>query len=152
MPNAVRVLVLHGPNLNLLGTREPEIYGGDSLAQIDDALRDAAARLNASVETRQSNHEGVLIDWIQNARSDFDGIIINPGGFAHSSVAIHDAIRASQLPTIEVHLSNVHARESFRRELITAAACIGIVAGFGSRSYLLGFEALIEYLRGTKLA
>lgn len=139
-------LVLHGPNLNLLGTREPEVYGGTTLHEIDARLTARAAELEASVHIRQSNHEGVLIDAIHEARDWAAGIIINPGGLTHTSVALRDAIAAVGLPTVEVHLSNVFARESFRHHSYISPVCIGVISGFGWRSYLLGLEALAAHV------
>ncbi|HVZ36598.1 MAG TPA: type II 3-dehydroquinate dehydratase [Polyangiaceae bacterium] len=143
----VRVLVLHGPNLNLLGTREPEVYGRLSLADIDRELKKLAEELDAELELRQSNHEGQLIDWIHAAHGVQQGLLINPAGFTHSSVALRDAIAAVGLPCVEVHLSNVHKREPFRHTSLTAPVCIGTIAGFGAHSYTLGLRALLEHLR-----
>lgn len=141
-----KILVLHGPNLNLLGMREPEVYGSTTLAQIDDRLKEEAKRLDLSVETLQSNHEGALIDALNRARENASGVIINPGGLTHTSVSLRDAIAACELPAVEVHLSNIFAREDYRRTSITADACVGMVAGFGWRSYLLALQALVEHL------
>jgi 3-dehydroquinate dehydratase-2 len=138
----VRVLVLHGPNLNMLGTREPEIYGTLTLAEIDARVRERATALGMKVEAAQSNGEGDLIDLIQRARESFDALVINPGGYSHTSVAIRDAIAAVGLPAIEVHLSNPAAREAFRKIDLVAGACMGVVAGFGWRSYLMAIDAL----------
>ena len=138
----MRVLVLHGPNLNMLGTREPEIYGTLTLAEIDARVRERATALGMEVETAQSNGEGDLIDLIQRAKEPFDALIINPGGYSHTSVAIRDAIAAVGLPAIEVHLSNPAAREDFRKMDIVAGACMGVVAGFGWRSYVMAIDAL----------
>jgi 3-dehydroquinate dehydratase-2 len=149
----VRVLVLHGPSLNLLGKREPSIYGTASLASIDASLHELAAELGATVECRQSNHEGQLIDWIheaaypQDPQAAFDAILINPGAYTHTSIALRDAIAAAALPTVEAHLSNVHAREPFRQRSRIAAVCLGQIAGFGSDSYTLGLSALVSYVR-----
>lgn len=141
-----QVLILHGPNLNLLGTREPDVYGQTSLSEIDDAIRLAAAEANCKVHIQQSNHEGVLIDAIHEAMDYADGALINPGAFTHYSYALRDAIAASGLPVVEVHLSNVHAREQFRRKSVIAPVCLGQIAGFGWRSYLLGLQALLDHL------
>jgi len=146
----IRVLVLHGPNLNLLGTRDPAVYGTTTLAEIDAELRARAAARGAQVESAQSNLEGELVDLIQAARGRFDAIVINPGGYTHTSVAIRDAIEAVALPTIEVHLSNLHARESFRHTSITAAQCVGQITGFGAQSYYLGLDAALAVVEGLR--
>jgi 3-dehydroquinate dehydratase-2 len=139
----VKILVLHGPNLNLLGTREPGVYGRTTLAQVDAMLRDHARRGGHRVECRQSNHEGQLVDWLQAAqREGFAGVVFNPGAFTHYSFALRDAVAAIALPVVEVHLSNVHGREEFRRHSVIAAVARGQISGFGPRSYLLGFDAL----------
>jgi len=139
----VKVLVLHGPNLNLLGTREPEVYGSLTLAEIEGRIRERAQQLAVDVEFAQSNAEGVLIDRIQSARGSFDAIVVNPGGYSHTSVALRDAIAAVAVPTVEVHLSNPSAREDFRKVDLVAGACVGVVAGFGWRSYVMALEALV---------
>ena len=139
----MKILVLHGPNLNLLGTREPGVYGRTTLAQVDAMLRDHARRGGHRVECRQSNHEGQLVDWLQTAqREGFAGVVFNPGAFTHYAFALRDAVAAIALPVVEVHLSNVHGREEFRRHSVIAAVARGQISGFGPRSYLLGFDAL----------
>lgn len=136
------LLVLNGPNLNLLGTREPEVYGSTTLADIERLCLSAAQDLNVAISFLQSNHEGVLVDAIHAARGTHDGIVLNAGAYTHTSVALRDAISAANVPTIEVHLSNVHARESFRHRSLIAPVVLGQIAGFGSDSYLLGLRAL----------
>ncbi|MEE8557275.1 MAG: type II 3-dehydroquinate dehydratase [Myxococcota bacterium] len=140
----VRVLVLHGPNLNLLGEREPELYGSRSIADIDQALQELGKSLGAQVETFQSNHEGELIDRIQSARGATDGLIVNLGGLTHTSVALRDAVLAIEVPVIEVHLSNIHARESFRRRSLLADVVRGQITGLGAVGYELALRALVE--------
>jgi 3-dehydroquinate dehydratase-2 len=139
----MRVLVLHGPNLNLLGSREPETYGRATLADIDARLHAVAAELGATCECAQSNHEGVLVDHIQAARGRFDGILINAAALTHTSVALRDALLAVSLPFVEVHLSNVHAREAFRHRSLLADVARGVVVGFGPLSYELGLRGLV---------
>jgi 3-dehydroquinate dehydratase-2 len=137
-------LVLHGPNLNLLGTREPSVYGRASLADVDRLISDHARDLGVRVECRQSNVEGELIGWVQGAaRAGFGGIVFNPGAFTHYSLALRDAVAAITLPVIEVHLSNIHGREEFRRNSVIAPVARGQIAGFGPLSYLLGLDALV---------
>ena len=143
------ILVLNGPNLNLLGTREPDVYGATTLDDIEQALNDLAKDLGATVDCRQTNQEGQLIDWLHDARDSFDGVVINPGGLTHTSVSLRDGIAAAGLPTVEVHISNTQARESFRHQSVTAAVCIGSVIGFGKNSYALGLRALIDYLNAA---
>jgi len=142
----MRILVLHGPNLNLLGEREPEIYGRTTLAEIDARLRELGAKRNAVVESFQSNHEGALLDRIQAARATQQAIIINPGGLTHTSVALRDALVASDLPVIEVHLSNIHAREDFRQRSLVAGIALGQISGLGAKGYELALEALLDRL------
>lgn len=147
MPDPPRILVVHGPNLNLLGTREPEVYGDVTLEEIDAALSAQAQEDAVEIKFCQSNHEGVIIDRIQDGRDWASGILINPGGFTHSSVALRDALVAAALPVVEVHLSNIFARESFRHESLISGIAVGVVCGFGPASYRLGFEALLGALR-----
>jgi 3-dehydroquinate dehydratase-2 len=144
-----KILVLSGPNLDRLGTREPHIYGKTTLAEIHAALAESASVLGASVDCRQSNHEGELVTWIGGAAdAGFAGILLNAGAYTHSSYAIHDAIKGSVLPVVEVHLSNPEAREAFRHVSVIAAACVAKVAGFGSDSYRTALEALLRRLAG----
>lgn len=143
----LRIGVLHGPNLNLLGSREPELYGTTTLAEIEDRLRVAAEAKGAHLEFFQSNHEGTLIDWVQSARGRFQGLLVNAGGLAHTSVALRDALVAVSIPFVEVHLTNPYAREPFRRTSHLADVAVGLVCGFGPLSYLLGLQGLIAHLR-----
>ena len=148
----IRVLVLHGPNLNLLGTRDPAIYGTTTLAEIDAELHRRAAARGASVECVQSNHEGELVTLIQQARGRFDAILMNPAAYTHTSIALRDALEAVALPAVEVHLSNLHARESFRQVSLTAARCVGQISGFGAQSYFLGLDAALQTVEGLRRA
>ncbi len=143
----MRILVLHGPNLNLLGMREPKIYGSQTLEDIDKGLAMQANLLGVTLECYQSNHEGALIDRVHAALGSQDGILINPGGYTHTSVALRDALSGVSIPTVEVHLSNIYRREEFRHHSYIAPIAVGQVSGFGSDSYRLGLEALVHHLR-----
>jgi 3-dehydroquinate dehydratase-2 len=143
-----QVLVLNGPNLNLLGTREPEVYGSDTLDDIVSALAAAAADRDVTVRAVQSNVEGQLVDALHDARDWASGVIFNPGAYAHTSIALRDAITAVELPVVEVHLSNVHAREDFRSRSMVSGVCLGVVTGFGAIGYRLALDALLAHLDG----
>ena len=142
----MKILILHGPNLNLLGTREPEIYGSLALADINAKLLELAAECHVELSCKQSNHEGDLVDALQEARTWADGVVFNPGAYTHTSIALRDAISAIGIPVVEIHLSNVYAREEFRHVSMISAVCKGKVVGFGWRSYTLGLRALLELL------
>lgn len=142
----INILVLHGPNLNLLGEREPEIYGSQSLNELDSWLRKMCDELGIKLRTQQSNHEGELIDAIQEARKWADGIVFNPGGYTHTSVALRDAIAGIEIPVIEVHLSNVDSREPFRRKSLISPVCLGKISGFGWRSYSLALLGIRDFI------
>ena len=143
---ALRILCISGPNLQLLGTREPEIYGTETLAKIHARLKARGRELGARVETRQTNHEGQICDWLGGARGKCDGLLVNAGAYTHTSLAIFDALKAVAIPCVEVHLSNPEAREAYRRESVLAAACLGKVSGFGGESYLLALCGLVGWL------
>jgi 3-dehydroquinate dehydratase II len=145
-PRKLSVLILHGPNLNLLGLREPGIYGVSTLAQIDTQLVELGQSLNTVVQSLQSNHEGVLVDAIHAARERYHGIAINAGAYTHTSIAIRDAITAVQIPTVEIHLSNIYKRETFRHHSYLAPIVVGQISGFGANSYYLGLQALVAHL------
>ena len=142
-----RVLVLNGPNLNLLGTREPGTYGSETLKDVEALCKAAAEGLGMSLDFRQSNHEGELVTWIQDARKTADAILINPAAYSHTSVAIHDALRAVNLPVAEVHLTNIHQREAFRHHSYVSSVAFGVICGFGSLGYKLALMALAEKLK-----
>ncbi len=147
MEQRLRILVLNGPNLNLLGRRSPEIYGNRTLAEVESLLRQAADELGCEVDCRQSNHEGDLVGWIGEAMGVMDGLIINAGAYTHTSVALRDAIEGTGIPAVEVHISNVLAREEFRQRSLTAPVCVGQVCGFGVSGYVLALRALTQWLR-----
>ena len=142
-----RIYVLNGPNLNLLGVREPEVYGRETLADVTEACEAAAARLDLEVDVRQSNHEGQIIDWIQEARGAAAGIVINPAGFTSTSIAILDALKTFEGPIIEVHISNIHRREAFRHHSYVSLAATGVIAGLGTQGYVLALEAMARLLQ-----
>ena len=144
------VLVLHGPNLNLLGQREPGVYGRSTLADADRLLQETATDLAVGIECRQSNHEGQLLDWLHAAPGEFHGLLLNLGALTHTSLACADAVRAIGLPAVEVHVSNVHAREAFRHHSWIAPAVLGHVSGFGIHSYALALRGLVEHLRSAQ--
>ncbi len=145
----MRIRVLHGPNLNLLGTREPELYGTDTLTSIDERLGARASELGVELSAFQSNCEGELVNHVQELSDETDGWVVNAGGFTHSSVALRDALVASRRPFVEVHLTNIYAREPFRRTSLLSDVAIGVVSGFGARSYLFGLDGLVDFLRGA---
>jgi len=146
----LRLLVLHGPNLNLLGTREPSLYGHVSLDDIDKSIARHAGVLGIAVQSNQTNEEGELVTWIQDAKGHFDGIVLNPAAYTHSSIAIRDAIAAVALPTVEVHLSNIHQREEFRRHSFIAGVALGQISGFGPTGYLLAMDGLVAHLESKR--
>ncbi len=144
----LHILVLHGPNLNLLGTREPTVYGAATLTEINDMLMGLGKELGVSVEARQSNIEGELVTWIQQAPSQYQGLVFNPAAYTHTSIALRDAVTGVGLPMVEVHLSNIHGREGFRRRSYLASVSLGQISGFGPQSYSLGLRALVHALQG----
>lgn len=146
----MKILFLNGPNLNLLGTREPQVYGKTTLADIEASVRKQASVRGATVDFRQTNLEGELVGWIQGAKGNFGVIVLNAAAYTHTSIALRDAISATGVPTIEIHLSNIHAREEFRHRSLIAGVCRGQIAGFGANSYLLGLEAAINIIEATK--
>jgi 3-dehydroquinate dehydratase-2 len=146
----MKVLFLNGPNLNLLGQREPEVYGRATLADIEARVRERAGELNVETGFRQSNQEGELVGWIQDAKGKFDVIVINAAAYTHTSIALRDAIAAVGVPTIEIHLSNVHAREEFRHKSLIAPVCWGQISGFGQKSYILALEAAVDVKESKK--
>ena len=146
-PEALRIGVLHGPNLNLLGRRQPELYGQQTLAEIDRRIAERASHIGVSVESFQSNVEGELVDWIQDSGSELNGLLVNAAAYTHTSIAIRDALLAIERPFVEVHLSNIFTRESFRLHSLLADVAVGLVAGFASDSYVLALEGLVAYLR-----
>lgn len=148
----MKVLVLNGPNLNLLGVREPEVYGWETLGDIERMLRDRATGLGVEIDFRQSNLEGELVTWVQEARGCIDAILLNAAAYTHTSLALRDAIAASEVPTIEVHISNVHEREGFRHRSRLAGVCVGVITGFGAYSYVLGLDACMNVIVQRKRA
>jgi len=146
LAQAPKVLILNGPNLNLLGSREPEIYGAATLDDIEAECRARAAQRGLAIAWRQSNSEGELVDWIQEARGEFDALVLNPGAYSHTSIAILDALLAVDLPVVEVHLSNIHRREEFRARSYVSKAALGVIAGFGKSGYVMALDALAERL------
>ncbi|MGM9993366.1 MAG: type II 3-dehydroquinate dehydratase [Candidatus Avigastranaerophilus sp.] len=144
----MKILILNGPNLNMLGTREPDKYGTETLESIELFVREEALKLNVDVDFSQSNIEGELVTIIQKAKGLYDGIVMNPAAYTHTSVAIRDALLAVEIPAVEIHLSNIHKREEFRHNSLTAPACIGQITGFGKYSYKLGLIAIVDYLKG----
>lgn len=146
----MKILILNGPNLGLLGKREPDVYGQVTLNDIIARVKTKADEMGVEIESFQSNEEGALVTAIGESHGRFDGLIINPAAYTHTSVALRDALQACSVPCIEVHLSNIYAREEFRHTSLTAAACIGQITGFGWMSYVLGLEAMVEYLRAGK--
>ncbi len=148
----IRILVLHGPNLNMLGLREECIYGTQSLNEINSLLTSWAEKERVKLEVKQSNHEGELVTWIQEAKDKFDAIVVNPAAYTHTSVALRDAVLSAEVPTVEVHLSNIHQREEFRHRSFLAGVTLGQICGFGPRSYVLGAQAALDHVRAIQAA
>jgi 3-dehydroquinate dehydratase-2 len=146
----MKILIIHGPNLNMLGKREPEIYGAGTLQEINRLLRDEAKQLGVKNEIFQSNSEGEIVGRIQDAMKKFDGLLINPGAYTHTSIAIRDAILSAGLPAVEVHISNIYKREDFRQKSFISGVALGVISGFGADSYILGLRGLVNYLSGRK--
>jgi 3-dehydroquinate dehydratase-2 len=146
----MKILIIHGPNLNMLGKREPDIYGATTLEEINAALTSKAKGLGAEVTFFQSNSEGEIVSNIQDAMSKFEGVVINPGAYTHTSVAIRDAILSSGLPVVEVHISNIHKREDFRQKSFVSGVALGVISGFGVNSYMLGLSGLVDYLKDNE--
>ena len=146
----ISILVLHGPNLNMLGLREEDIYGPESLNEINALLTSWAEKEGVKLEVKQSNHEGELVTWVQEARGQFDAIVVNPAAYTHTSVALRDAVLSAEVPTVEVHLSNIHQREEFRHRSFLAGVALGQICGFGSRSYVLGVQAALDHIRSSQ--
>ena len=142
----ISILILNGPNLNLLGTRQPEVYGRTTLADVEGMCAEKATALGIEIDFRQSNHEGTLVDWIHEAKGKHDGIVINAGAYTHTSVALMDAIASVELPVAEVHISNIHQRESFRHLSYISKVAVGMICGFGPYGYLMGIDALVDHL------
>ncbi|MEQ9618202.1 MAG: type II 3-dehydroquinate dehydratase [Deltaproteobacteria bacterium] len=145
----MKILVIHGPNLNMLGKREPEIYGSKTLEDINSTLSEEAKKLDVEIELFQSNSEGAIVGKIQNAMNEFDGLLINPGAYTHTSIAIRDAILSTGLPVVEAHISNVHKREEFRHKSFISGVALGVISGFGMDSYFLGLSGLVRYLKAV---
>lgn len=146
----IRILVLHGPNLNILGMREPEVYGNETLDDINSKLLELAKAEDVELEIKHSNNEGELVSLIQEARNRFNAIVINPAAYTHTSIALRDAVLAAGLPTVEVHLSNIHQREAFRQQSYIAGVAVGQITGFGGMSYLLGLRAAVNHVKSCK--
>ena len=144
----MKILIIHGPNLNMLGKREPSIYGAGTLQEINRLLKEEAKRLDVKAEVFQSNSEGEIVGRIQDAMKKSDGILINPGAYTHTSIAIRDAILSAELPVVEVHISNIYKREDFRQKSFISGVSVGVISGFGPDSYILGLNGLVSYLRG----